>query len=445
VAGSTISRATLHNEDEVQRKDIRVGDMVVIQKAGEVIPEVVRVILEERPETAEPFDLMKHVGGVCPSCGQPVERDPQFVAYRCANLQCPAQSVRRIRHFASRNAMDIEALGGIVAEKLVERGLVGEPLDLFDLTVEQLAPLNLGTDSEPRVFGEKNATKLVQAVVCARRLPLSRWLHALGIPNVGTTIAFHVAQAHENLEAVRNSPILQDIAALADLQEKRRLANPKSPRNRRGTEQERRDGAKRFEALTTEVEAKGGQLTALGFARQSDADSATFVTTTVGAKTAQSLLGFLTSPVGQGILDRLRGLGIQPEGTAPFTAESAGDADKSLAGMTFVLTGTLETMSRDEAKQRIRELGGTAGAGVSRNTTYLVAGANTGARKTDKAQELGVQVIDEEQLVSLLTGKSGKESSPAEPPPAPAPAKSEKLQPDRSYGDLFDWAEQQKT
>ena len=155
VAGSTIARATLHNQDEIERKDIRIGDTVVIQKAGEVIPEVVEAVLALRPAEAVPFDLVRHIDGVCPSCGTPVEKDSEFVAHRCPNLQCPAQSVRRLQHFASRNAMDIEALGGIVAEKLVERGLVTEPLDLFRLRAGILALLNLGTDDEPRVLGRR--------------------------------------------------------------------------------------------------------------------------------------------------------------------------------------------------------------------------------------------------------------------------------------------------
>ena len=159
VSGSTVARATLHNEDEIKRKDIRIGDTVVIEKAGEVIPAVVEVVKSKRPRNTKPFDFAKHIHGKCPVCGGPIRRDPEFVAWRCENLHCPAQTTRRVEFFAARGALDIESVGGIVADKLVERGLVREPLDLFELEVEQLAKLNLGTDEAPRVFGEKNATK----------------------------------------------------------------------------------------------------------------------------------------------------------------------------------------------------------------------------------------------------------------------------------------------
>src|SRR5213082_2029381 len=144
VSGSRVSRATLHNEDEIKRKDIRIGDTVVIEKAGEVIPAVISVVKSKRLRNAKPFDFFKHVHGKCPVCSGPVRRDPQFVAWRCENIQCPAQTTRRVEFFAARSALDIESIGGIVADKLVERGLIREPMDLFDLKTEQLATLNLG-------------------------------------------------------------------------------------------------------------------------------------------------------------------------------------------------------------------------------------------------------------------------------------------------------------
>src|SRR6184192_2913021 len=184
VSGSRVARATLHNEDEIKRKDIRIGDTVVIEKAGEVIPAVIAVVKSKRPRDAKPFDFSEHIQGKCPVCGGPIRRDPQFVAWRCENLQCPAQTTRRVEFFAARGALDIESVGGIVADNVVERGLVREPLDLFELKTEQLAKLNLGTDEEPRVFGEKNATKAIRAIERARTLLLSRWLFALAIPDV---------------------------------------------------------------------------------------------------------------------------------------------------------------------------------------------------------------------------------------------------------------------
>src|SRR6266436_3400025 len=211
VSGSTVARATLHNEDEIKRKDIRIGDTVVIEKAGEVIPAVVEVVKSKRPRDAKPFDFAAHVHGKCPVCGSLIQRHPQFVAWRCENLQCPAQTTRRVEFFAARGALDIESVGGIVADKLVERGLVREPLDLFELKVEQLAKLNLGTGEAPRIFGEKNATKAIQAIEHAKTFPLSRWLFALAIPDVGKTTATQLAAFHEKIEDVAHSSLLGDV------------------------------------------------------------------------------------------------------------------------------------------------------------------------------------------------------------------------------------------
>ena len=228
VSGSTVARATLHNEDEIKRKDIRIGDTVVIEKAGEVIPAVVEVVKSKRPRDTKPFDFAKHIHGKCPACGGPIRRDPEFVAWRCENLHCPAQTTRRVEFFAARSALDIESIGGIVADKVVERGLVREPLDLFDLKVEQLAKLNLGTEEAPRVFGEKNATKAINAIERARTLPLSRWLFALAIPDVGKTTATQLARFHETIQDVANSQLLRTSWTITKSATTRNL-----PRNRR--------------------------------------------------------------------------------------------------------------------------------------------------------------------------------------------------------------------
>ena len=200
VQGSTVARATLHNEDEIRRKDIRIGDTVVVRKAGMVIPEIFEVVKTKRPPGAPEFDLFKHVGGQCPACGGPIAKEKMSggetdeVAWRCQNIAgCPAQLTRRVEYFAQRKALDLESLGGIVAEKLVERGLVKEPLDLFDLKLEVLGKLNLGTDDEPRTFGEKNATKILDALQRAKTAPLSRWIHALAIADVGEATAKQLA------------------------------------------------------------------------------------------------------------------------------------------------------------------------------------------------------------------------------------------------------------
>ena len=208
VSGSRVSRATLHNEDEIKRKDIRIGDTVVIEKAGEVIPAVVEVVKSKRPRSAKPFDFFKHIHGKCPVCGGPVRRDPEFVVWRCENIQCPAQTTRRLEFFAARGALDIESVGGIVADKLVERGLVREPLDLFELKIEQLATLNLGSEDAPRVFGEKNATKAIRAIERAKTFPLSRWLFALGIREVGKRPRKNWPRSIRTSKTIAASPLL---------------------------------------------------------------------------------------------------------------------------------------------------------------------------------------------------------------------------------------------
>ncbi|MBN2449564.1 MAG: NAD-dependent DNA ligase LigA [Lentisphaeria bacterium] len=399
LAGSTISRATLHNADEIRRKDIRIGDTVVIEKAGDVIPAVVRIVPEERPPRTVSFDFLEHIGHRCPSCGGPVSRDPQFVAWRCENLQCPAQGVRRIRFFAARNAADIEALGGIVAEKLVEQGLAREPLDLFGLDRDRLANLNLGTAAEPRVLGSRNAAKLVAALERARSLPLERWLHALGIPEVGASTAFAVARVHRDLEDVAHSAILRDLVELFRLQEE-------------GNAEDR-----------PAIRELGARLTDLGLVRPGAAQKAApgtpaFVTTGIGPKTARGICRYFESAAGQSILARLRELGIAPRGGRAETAAATAAGSLPLEGKTFVLTGTLRTLTRDQARQRIRELGGAAADSVSGNTTYLVAGENTGRRKTDKARELGITVLDEDRFLRLLDGETADRHAPPDARPA---------------------------
>jgi DNA ligase (NAD+) len=202
LAGSTISRATLHNEDEIKRKDIRIGDTVVIEKAGQVIPAVVEVVLAARPAGAEPFELLRHIGGVCPACGGAVVRDPEFVAWRCENASCPAQLKRTLQHFAGRNAMDIEGLGEVLVNQLVEAGMVTGAADLYRLTVDQLTGLER--------MGRKSAENVVAAIAGSRERPLWRLLHGLGIPHVGEGAARKLAAAFGSIDALRAA----DVAAL---------------------------------------------------------------------------------------------------------------------------------------------------------------------------------------------------------------------------------------
>jgi DNA ligase (NAD+) len=370
VSGSTVARATLHNEDEIKRKDIRIGDTVVIEKAGEVIPAVVEVVKSKRPRDTKPFDFAKHIHGKCPVCGSPVRRGPEFVAWRCENLHCPAQTTRRVEFFAARGALDIESIGGIVADKVVERSLVREPLDLFDLKVEQLAKLNLGTEEAPRVFGEKNATKAINGIERARNLPLSRWLFALAIPDVGKTTATQLARFHDTIEDVANSKLLRGVV---DYHQKR---------DQKESAQEIAD-----------------RLIKVGFAERSKGKSAKHgIVTEVGPVVAQSVLGFFASVAGKKILRRLKALDIEPK-CEKLSAKKT--AELPLAGKTFVLTGTLPSMTREEATEKIEARGGHVTGSVSKKTDYVLAGAEPGS-KFDKAKELGVRIIDEAELRKML-------------------------------------------
>lgn len=409
LAGSIISRATLHNEDEIARKDIRIGDTVVIEKAGEVIPAVVSVVLAKRPGNATSFNFVDHIQGRCPSCGEAISRDPQFAAWRCTNLQCPAQSVRRVEYFAARNAMDIESLGGVVAEALVARGLVKEPLDIFELKEEDLATLNLGTDDAPRTFGAKNAAKLLAAAERARELPLENWLQAIGIPEVGKATAFHIARTHRDIFEVANSATLR---ALLDI-----MGGQSSPVPATTPQDSVLGDLFAFAAQRrTQPEPSRAEwlerLQALGLLKPSSNSSNGYVTTVIGPKTAQAVLDFFQSAAGKNILSRLKALGITPsspdsaKGDPGDTGSATAAGVSPLSGKTFVLTGTLSSMDRDEASAKIRAAGGTVSSAVSRNTSYLVAGANVGAKKTEKAAQLGVKVISEEELLAMLAGNT---------------------------------------
>ena len=370
VSGSTVGRATLHNEDEIKRKDIRIGDTVVIEKAGEVIPAVVEVVKSKRPRDSKPFDFSKHIHGKCPVCGGPIRRDPEFVAWRCENLHCPAQTTRRVEFFAARGALDIESVGGIVADKLVERGLVKEPLDLFELKIEPVAKLNLGTEEAPRVFGEKNATKAMNAIERARTLPLSRWLYALAIPDVGKTTATQLARFHDTIEDVADSQLLRDVLEYHQRREHKESAKEIAER-----------------------------LIKSGFGKPSKSKAGKDgIVTEVGPAVAQSVLDFFASATGKKILRRMKELGIEPK-SEKVSAKKA--AALPLAGKTFVLTGTLPLMTREEATEKIEALGGHVTGSVSKKTDYVLAGAEPGS-KFDKAKEMGVKIIDEAGFRKML-------------------------------------------
>ena len=355
VSGTTVSRATLHNDEEIQRKDIRVGDTVIIEKAGEIIPAVIEVVLARRPAGSQPFNLFDHIGGKCPSCGSPVEKEEKFVAWRCVNFACPARAATQLKHFASRKMLDIDGLGEIIADKLVERGLVRTPLDLFDVSEETLGALNLGTEDEPRIFGPKNAAKVVAGRERAKTMPLNRWLFAVGIPDVGESAARELARLHRNFAEVVESPVLKELAVLK----------------------------------------KGKQ-------KEDNAVLAPYqIAQEVGQVAAVRVLEFFESDAGKHMLAKLQQLGIDPQSDnyAPLPAPAEGRGSK-FAGTTWVITGTL-TEARSVFEDLIRAQGGKTSGSVSKNTSYLLAGEEAGS-KLMKAEQLGVKVVSEEEFRRML-------------------------------------------
>lgn len=397
--GTRIARATLHNEREIQRKDIRVGDVVRIERAGRVIPAVIESIPERRTGKEVPFAMP----ATCPVCGMPVVRktiatgDKDEVAVRCDNLYCPAQQVRRIEYFAMRSALDIDGLGGIVAEKLVEHGIAREPLDLFEILPARLASLNLGTRDAPRQLGEKNADRILAAIQRARTLPLHRWLTALAIPNIGETTALQVAGLHSDLQQVATSAILADIVAYDDAKSACDELNPRSRRNPPRNPEDRARREKEYQnalQCRTHIEQRLKGL----------------AVDEIGPVAARSIRTFFASDIGQAILGRLDRLGIRPTGRARDKGEAL-----PLAGRSFVLTGTLTALTRDEAADRIRELGGSVVSAVSRNTSYLVQGESPGATKVAKAAEMHVPVLDEIAFLAMLGATDERRHSASQP------------------------------
>ena len=355
VSGTTVSRATLHNDEEIQRKDIRVGDTVIIEKAGEIIPAVIEVVMARRPADSVPFNLYDHIGGKCPSCGSPVIKEEGFVAWRCVNFACPARAATQLKHFSSRKMLDIDGLGEIVADKLVERGMVRAPLDLFDVSEEVLGALNVGTDEEPRIFGPKNAAKVVAGRERAKAMPFNRWLFAVGIPDVGESAARELSRLHRNFAELAESPILQALAQL-----------------KKGKAKEANEVLARYQ-----------------------------IAQEVGQVAAARVLEFFQSDSGRAMLAKLEALGIDPQSDnyAPVPRAAEGSS-AGLAGSTWVITGTLSE-PRPVFEELIRRHGGKTSGSVSKSTTYLLAGEEAGSKLT-KAQQLGVKVVSEREFRAML-------------------------------------------
>ena len=317
LAGTTVTSATLHNQDFIAEKDVRIGDTVLVRKAGEIIPEVLSVEMEKRPEGAEPYRFPQS----CPVCGAPVEREEDGAHIRCTGAECPAQLLRNLAHFASRDAMDIDGLGIAVVENLVSAGLVKTPGDLYFLDAGKVAELDR--------MGKRSAQKLLEAIERSKSQDLSRLLFAFGIRQVGQKAGKVLAARFRTLEALQ-SATLEELTGVDD----------------------------------------------------------------IGAVTAQSLLDWFARPQSQHLIARLREAGGNME------AEEQG-GDQRFAGMTFVLTGSLERFTRDEASKMIEDRGGKAASSVSKKTSYVVAGAAAGS-KLRKAQELGVPVLTEEEFLALM-------------------------------------------
>lgn len=331
VGGTTVSNATLHNEDEIRRKDVRIGDRVVVRRAGDVIPEVVSVVLDNSAATdhrGESFDINKKLNGQCPVCGSAIAREEGEADWRCmGGLYCAAQRKQAILHFAQRRALDVEGLGDKLVDQLVDDGLIHDLADLYHLTLKQLMELER--------MGEKSAQNLLDGLHNSKHTTLARFLYALGIRHAGEATA--------------------------------------------------RDLAKHFGSLDRILAASSDELLAV-------AD--------VGPVVAHSIRTFFDQPHNQAVIQKLRAAGVrwdEHEGTAND------NSPKPLAGKTLVLTGTLPTLSRDEAKDLIEAAGGKVSGSVSKKTDYVVAGSEAGS-KLQKAQELGVKIVDEEQLQRLLAG-----------------------------------------
>ena len=319
VAGSVVRRCTLHNEDEVLRKDVRVGDTVVLHKAGDVIPEIVKVILEKRPKKSKAWAPPEE----CPACGAPAVRQEGEVARRCLNPICPAQRRERILHFASRAGLDIEGMGEAVVGQLVEEGYAEDAADLFRLTKAQLLTLD--------GFADRSAEKLLSAISSRKNPPLRRFLNAVGIPHVGENTAALLAQHFGSIEKLQK-------ASADDL-----------------------------------VAVEG-----------------------IGPIVAAAVADWFAGEGGRRLIEHLKEAGVRPQ-------EVQGVGEGPWSGQTWVLTGGLDTMTRPEAEEKIRGLGGHPASSVSKKTTVVVAGDSAGS-KLDKARSLGVEVIDEDEFIRRLRG-----------------------------------------
>jgi DNA ligase (NAD+) len=317
VGGVMVSRATMHNEDEVLKKDVRVGDTVIIQRAGDVIPEVVKVILEKRPSGTKKFKMPAN----CPECGSDVVRYEGEVAHRCVNISCPAQLKEHIRHFASRGTMDIEGLGEKVSAQLFDAQLISDPADLYFLTKEQLVALDRQA--------EKSAQNLIDAIARSKNPPLDKFIYALGIRHVGE----------------RTAKLLAD----------------------------------HFGSIENLIKATQEDLTVIN---------------EIGPEIAASIVEFFHEHKNIDVMNKFSKAGVSPQ-------KKEIQSNAPLQGKSFVFTGTMENMGRNEAKTIVENMGGTIHSGVTKKTSYVVAGSDPGS-KLDKAKSSGIKIISEDEFLKLI-------------------------------------------
>ncbi len=382
ISGSTVSRATLHNQDEITKKGIYIGAKVLVEKAGEIIPAIVKVI---DPDPAQKtFSLYDFVAGKCPSCQAPITQEEGFVAWRCTNFECPAQAVTAISHFAARKALDIDGLGGTVAEALVRHGLASSPLDLFSLTEATLANLNLGTEESPRRFGEKNAAKVIAALEASRSKPLNKWLFAMGIRQLGESAAKELSRLFKDLNDVVNNPLLAKIAerGIKDAWLKLNPIKPKKPISAEES-QRRAKIASSYKPIVKNLTDELAQFS---------------ISPELGGVAAQNTIDYFQSEAGKQVLGKLTTLGMNPlsENYTPTSSSATG----MLAGKIFVITGTLSE-PREHFQDLIESHGGKVSSSVTSKTDFLLAGENAGS-KAKKAEELGVKKLTEDDLTKIL-------------------------------------------
>lgn len=406
LSGTTVSRATLHNESFIHERDIRIGDTVLTHKSGEIIPEILKVILKDRSHDSSPFSMLEHLEGKCPACDSSITRrkntegkERPVVTWWCENPLCPKQAVAALTHFAQRKALDLEGLGESVAVKLVESGLATTPLDLFSLQTEELANLLLdparlqtGESSKPRRFGEKKAQLLIESIKNAPvNRPLSRWIFAIGIPQIGESASRELSRLHATLPEISSSNLLQTISLIADLENERKEVSPQNKDNPPTNQPERETRRKRHEELKADI-------------AKAQAGIAEFeVSPDIGAVAARNLLSFFQAEHGQIFMQRFVQLGLKPrsDNFSPRPAEAATSGMMPLAAKTFVITGTL-SRPRNEYKTLIEQKGGKVTGSISRSTSYLLAGEGGGSKR-DKASSLGVTVISENDLQSMIS------------------------------------------